>query len=127
MLSCDVELLNRACVAVLDNAVRASEKHIEKITIQIEEKTISHTSGSCELILIKIIDRGPGIPEEFLPQVFNPFFTTYKVRGHSGLGLSIAQKIIEAHGGTISISNNDKYGVTVTLILPEADEYEKEI
>jgi signal transduction histidine kinase len=61
-------------------------------------------------------DRGGGIADETLGRVWEPFFTT-KDKG-SGLGLPIVKKIVEGHGGTISIQNGPEKGAKVTVTLP---------
>jgi signal transduction histidine kinase len=65
-------------------------------------------------ITIKIEDSGPGIPEEYLPQIFEPL-VTLKNRG-TGLGLASCQNIVSSHGGTITAKNNP---TTFTIILPK--------
>ncbi|HAC62832.1 MAG TPA: hybrid sensor histidine kinase/response regulator [Cyanothece sp. UBA12306] len=58
-----------------------------------------------ELILTKITDNGPGIPEKIMPRIFEPFFTT-KIAGEgSGLGLDIVERIIDKHQGTIEVKS----------------------
>lgn len=67
---------------------------------------------------IKIIDDGIGIPEEIIGKVCDPFFTT-KTRG-IGLGLTIVRKVVEAHGGTITISSQPNIkGTEVTISIPQ--------
>jgi len=61
-------------------------------------------------------DNGPGIPEDKLTEIFDPYFTT-KEEG-SGLGLWIAQQIALAHGGTISAQNIRPHGARLSLNLP---------
>jgi two-component system NtrC family sensor kinase len=68
-------------------------------------------------IIIKISDNGRGIPEEALPNVFNPFFTANK-EGGTGLGLAISHRIVQKHSGTIRIENNPAGGITVVIKLP---------
>lgn len=67
-------------------------------------------------VKIQISDNGVGIPEEYLPQVFEPFFST-KEHGN-GLGLASAYSIVKNHGGHIEISSEVDQGTTVTLYLP---------
>ncbi len=68
-------------------------------------------------IIIKISDNGRGIPEDALPNVFNPFFTANK-EGGTGLGLAISHRIIQKHSGLIRMENNPNYGITVIVKLP---------
>jgi signal transduction histidine kinase len=63
-----------------------------------------------------ITDRGKGIPDEILYQVFTPFFTT-KPDG-LGLGLNICKTIVEAHGGHIVVENHKDGGAVFSLTLP---------
>jgi two-component system sporulation sensor kinase A len=67
-------------------------------------------------VAITIADTGPGIPVEVQHQVFEPFFTT-KVRG-TGLGLTVARRIIEEHGGVISVENLASQGTCFIIRLP---------
>lgn len=65
---------------------------------------------------IEISDTGKGIDEGIMDSIFKPFFTT-KPRG-TGLGLAVTKKIVEQHGGTISVRNNPEGGATFTVLLP---------
>src|SRR5262249_26460167 len=69
--------------------------------------------GSIEFL---VSDSGPGIPVELRERVFEPFFTT-KVRG-TGLGLPTARRIVEAHGGTMTIVEPPGGGTAVRIWLP---------
>lgn len=68
-------------------------------------------------IRIRIRDTGCGIPEELLGRIFDPFFTTKPWEQGSGLGLAISRRIVEAHGGTITIESRVGRGTTVTVLL----------
>ena len=65
---------------------------------------------------IHVDDMGPGIPQEAVEKIWDPFFTT-KEEG-TGLGLGIVKNIIESHGGSIQIVNRDVQGTRVTIELP---------
>ena len=65
---------------------------------------------------IRITDTGDGIPAKTLPEIFKPFFTT-KSRG-TGLGLAVTRRIIEEHGGVISVESRAGKGTTFTILLP---------
>ncbi|MBI3854718.1 MAG: histidine kinase, partial [Planctomycetes bacterium] len=72
------------------------------------------TAGTA--VELVVADSGGGVPPEVLPKLFRPFVTT-KTAG-TGLGLSLCRKILEAHGGTITISSESGRGTRVTLRLP---------
>lgn len=94
-------------INLITNSIHAIGEKTGKITIEFEEK-------DKDKVQIKIRDSGPGIPEDLLPRIFEPLFTT-KQYG-TGLGLPSCKNIVEQHGGTISITNNP---TTVTLVMPK--------
>lgn len=67
-------------------------------------------------IYITVEDRGPGFTAAELPRIFEPFFT--KRRGGTGLGLSLAQRIVDDHGGSLTAGNRDGGGASMTVTLP---------
>jgi len=69
-----------------------------------------------EGVVVEVVDDGRGIPPEILPRIFDPFFTT-KLRG-VGMGLAIARKIVDAHGGQISAESAPGKGTSVRVWLP---------
>src|SRR5215217_6683098 len=82
-----------------------------------ENRIISiRTSRVENFAQLTVSDRGPGIPEDKLQKVFEPFFTS-KAEG-MGMGLSIARTIIEAHHGRISAINRDHGGASLQIQLP---------
>lgn len=82
---------------------------------------VSLTSYGEEAVLT-VMDRGPGIPQNLLDRVFEPFFRVDQARRQivpgAGLGLAISQEIIENHGGTITIVNRREGGLLQTVRLP---------
>ena len=80
------------------------------------EKNLSRQVDSALYAWVKIEDNGQGISEEFLSKIFYPFFTT-KEKG-SGIGLAIAQKIIDSHHGSIDVESELGRGTTFTIKLP---------
>jgi len=74
-------------------------------------------------VIIEIADRGPGVPEEALSRLFEPFYRPEAARGRttgsSGLGLAITKRCIEACGGTVTVRNREGGGLAVVLVLPE--------
>ncbi len=83
--------------------------------------TISHAVDS-ESATVYVDDDGPGIPEDVLDQVFEPFYRVEPSRnldsGGKGLGLAIARDIARAHGGDVSLRNRAEGGLRATLTLP---------
>ena len=75
-------------------------------------------------LVIRVRDDGPGIPEDQLERVFEPFYRLESSRnrdtGGSGLGLSIARDVIQAHGGTLVLRNLPLRGLEATVSLPRA-------
>lgn len=69
-------------------------------------------------IFIKVSDTGKGIPEDKLPLIFEPFFSTKEIGHGTGLGLSITRKIIEEHGGFISAESIEGKGSIFSLYFP---------
>ncbi|GAM07796.1 sensor protein ZraS [Geobacter sp. OR-1] len=73
---------------------------------------------------ISVADTGPGIPEEDIPRLFEPFFT--RKSAGTGLGLSIVQRIVEEHHGSIKVESNCGEGTVVTVELPMGSLLERE-
>jgi two-component system, OmpR family, sensor histidine kinase ArlS len=97
---------------LLDNARKYSEP-FTKILIDVREK-----SGTLH---IKVADHGKGIPEKELPRIFDRFYRVEKSRaralGGTGLGLAIVKQLVEAHGGTITVTSIPNEGTTFEIIL----------
>jgi signal transduction histidine kinase len=86
-----------------------------KIMVKAEKKLDSR------MVAITVSDNGPGIPEELLDKVREPFFSTHKEEGMRGLGLAIVQDIVKVHGGHFEIKSNRNEGTHITLYLPIVD------
>jgi len=111
-----------------ENFVFADGAKIQEVIINLLDNASQHTSDYQEVkvallrsgdkqALVKVIDRGEGVKPQDLPRMFEPFFTTRK-KG-TGLGLTLCQRIVESHGGTIEISNNqDGPGCNAQFTLP---------
>jgi signal transduction histidine kinase len=103
----DRELLRGAFVNVLLNAAQAMNG------CGAVEVTLARDGEACR---IDVRDEGPGIPREIQDRVFDPFFTT-KARG-GGLGLAIARRTAELHGGSIRFECPPTGGTIMTFSLP---------
>jgi two-component system sensor histidine kinase HydH len=103
----DSDQMIQAILNILLNAVEAVDKGGE-IALS--------ASTEADNLKITISDTGSGIPEEDLPKVFDPFFTTRK--SGTGLGLAIVHKIVENHNGEILVKSGVGRGTTFTILLP---------
>ena len=116
LLEIDPEQLRQVLLNIIINAIEAMP---EGGTIEVAIR-----SNNNREIEIEISDTGTGIPEDILPQLFNPFFTT-KEKG-TGLGLSIAQRIVSDHNGRLEAKNKISGGAQFKIVLPaKKDDDEK--
>lgn len=111
----DPDKIRQVLLNILLNAVQSAGDG-GRVTL----RTVDQDEG----IAIEITDSGPGIPAEHLDHIFAPFYTT-KEKG-SGLGLAVATKIIEAHGGTLAAISPPGKGATLSVRLPKAPPSRKE-
>ena len=84
----------------------------------IRVETVSQTSPQGTSAIVRVIDSGSGIPEDQLPRIFEPFYTTKAAGKGSGLGLATAFGIIAQHNGRIEVSSRLGRGTTFDVVLP---------
>ncbi|MFH2131133.1 MAG: PAS domain S-box protein, partial [bacterium] len=106
----DVPLIEQVLLSLISNAMTALEGEQGPKTIRITAEPVKNE------VLIAVEDSGPGVPENLRQSVFEPFFTTDK--NGSGIGLSICQRIITNHGGSISVTDSPLGGAKFILSLP---------
>jgi two-component system sensor histidine kinase CpxA len=113
-LTGDEELLRRAVENVIRNAIRYAPPGT---SVDIELKRSGNVAEIC------VRDYGPGVPEEALPRIFDPFYRVdsdrNRVSGGLGLGLAIARRSVELHKGKL-MARNSHPGLLVTIELPVA-------
>lgn len=78
------------------------------------------TEASGETITVRIRDSGPGIPKTYLSKIFDPFFTTKAPGQGTGLGLTIARRLVMKHGGQIRVETVEGAGTTFILTFPSS-------
>ncbi|MBW1798659.1 MAG: MCP four helix bundle domain-containing protein [Deltaproteobacteria bacterium] len=111
-IQADPEQLKEVLVNLVVNACEAMEGG--GLIVIHEEKSFAEPLG--KVVVIRLTDNGPGIPESIQDKVLQPFFTT-KEEG-TGLGLSIAFRIVEQHGGWLDLTSKEGEGTTFVITLP---------
>jgi signal transduction histidine kinase len=111
VVSGDHAALLRVLVNLLDNAVRHADSAVEL-----------RVSGDGEAVCFEVLDDGPGIAPEDLPQLFDPLFRADRTRnsatGGAGLGLAIVQRLTAAHGGSVRAENRPQGGARFVVRVP---------
>ncbi len=101
-------------------------EQIKQVILNLTINAVQAMAGPGEIILaaqrydssvrISVKDRGPGVKDEDMDKIFNPFYTTKD--GGTGLGLSVVYQIVHQHGGDVAATRNPEGGMTFTLTLP---------
>jgi signal transduction histidine kinase len=113
--------------------VRIDTRRINQVINNLMQNAFQHTPKGGNIILalncpeasfeITLRDTGPGIPPETIPYIFERFYRGDHARasdkGGSGIGLTIARRLVEAHGGTLSAENHPEGGAIFTISLPK--------
>ena len=117
-LDLDEILIQRLFTNLISNAIDASP---DGSVIQVKATPLVRAQSDIDWLRIQVIDHGTGISNENLGLASMPYFTT-KTSGDThrgfGLGLAICRKIADVHGGTVTLSNSQTKGTTVTVDLP---------
>jgi len=103
----DRPALEHACIDLLQNALDAGADDIEV--------TIRKTDG---VVSVAVRDNGSGIAEDTMQRVTEPFFSTRRAQGKSGLGLTLIDDLAKAHGGELRFAANSPRGASVELRFP---------
>ncbi|PWC31494.1 hypothetical protein TSO352_31380 [Azospirillum sp. TSO35-2] len=117
------EVLCRAFENIIRNAVKFTA---EGTGVDVTAAVIADAAGVGDRLCVSVVDHGPGVPEEMLDKIFEPFLrldgamtATTAVAGF-GLGLAIARRAIESHGGRVGAALAPHGGLAVTVTLPAA-------
>ena len=117
LVRADSTQLERAFVNVLENARRHSGGH----PVSVRARVVRTMAGEGDRLIVRVVDRGPGIPPAQLERVFEPFYSAGTARGGrrgSGLGLAIARGFLEANGGSLHVESLPGQGATFVFELP---------
>lgn len=109
-ISCFPSKVNQLFLNIITNACQAMKDTGDTLTIS------THKSG--DNIMIQFQDQGCGMDENTQQKMFDPFFTSKDIGDGTGLGMSIAYKIIEAHNGKINVESEVGKGTTIDVLLP---------
>ena len=110
LIFCSPNQIKQACVALI---VNASEAVLEN-----GEIVISTRNPDTDTIIFEISDNGIGIPEDDLPHIFQPFFSTKHDTSGIGLGLAIVHGIVKSHNGKIEVKSELGKGTTISITMP---------
>jgi two-component system phosphate regulon sensor histidine kinase PhoR len=109
----DKRRIRQVLINLIDNAIKYGDAEHNQITISFYDFHDNY--------LVEVTDNGKGIPEEFLPRIFERFYRTEfsrsRDKGGSGLGLAIVKHIIEAHRQTISVRSQPSKGTTFSFTM----------
>ena len=121
LVEADPDLLRSAVENVVRNATRYTA---EGTTVEVRLERQAAGKGEAGEIVIRVLDSGPGVPDEALCKIFEPFYRLDDARnrqtGGAGLGLSIADRAIKLHGGQLRASNRPEGGLEVEIRIPAA-------
>ena len=119
LVEADSNLLRSAVENVIRNATRYTA---EGTTVEVRLERQQAANG--QEIVVRVLDSGPGVPDEALQKIFEPFYRLDDARnrqtGGAGLGLSIADRAIRLHGGQLRASNRKEGGLEVEIRIPAA-------
>ncbi len=104
--------LEQVIVNLVQNACQALQNPAQSIRVA------SRYIAEKRLVEVEIEDQGRGIPAQDMQMILDPFFTTKRDTGGTGLGLSVSHTIVEQHGGRMEFSSQEGAGTTVTVRLP---------
>jgi signal transduction histidine kinase len=110
MVDGDPELLHQVFINLMLNALEAMSNGG---TLRV---FVGHAPGDSHMCLVEVSDSGPGIPQDLLARLFEPFVSG-KEQGY-GLGLAVSSRIVREHGGKLSACNRAEGGAVFTLELP---------
>lgn len=115
LMAADAGRLRQLLHNLIKNALEAIEQgDRSQGTISLETRLL--VERGCRFIELTVRDDGPGIPQQILEKLFDPYVTV-KHKG-SGLGLAIVKKIVEEHGGVVRAANNAERGASISITFP---------
>ncbi|MGO8676958.1 MAG: sensor histidine kinase [Limisphaerales bacterium] len=119
----DAQQIKQVLINLVQNAADSIGRN-GVITLRARDGSGFGPEGGPETVSLEVADNGKGIPPEVRKRLFDPFFTTKE--GGTGLGLPIAARIVEKHGGQLRYQTKPRCGTTFSVILPRVHGHEYE-
>lgn len=110
LLVCTPSKLNQVFLNIITNAAQSMKESSGKLTVKTQHEN--------DNVNVSFSDEGIGMTEDVIQKMFDPFFTTKPIGEGTGLGMSIAYKIIQEHKGKIFVESQPKAGTTIRITLP---------
>jgi two-component system sensor histidine kinase CpxA len=107
--------------SAIENVIRNATRHTREGT-EVEVQVAQESRNGKPEAVVRVTDRGPGVPQEALEKLFRPFYRLDDARGRQtggvGLGLAITERAVRLHGGTVRAANRPEGGLMVEIRLP---------
>jgi two-component system sensor histidine kinase CpxA len=107
--------------SAIENVVRNAMRHTGDGT-DVEIRLVREPGNARPEVVVRVIDHGPGVPQESLDKLFRPFYRLDDARGRQtggvGLGLAITERAVRLHGGSVRAANRPEGGLMVEIRLP---------
>lgn len=110
----DGDQINQVLTNLIVNALHA----MEDAPLPHRLRLVTHYDRGRRQAVLKVSDNGRGVAEDVASRIFEPFFTTKGIGEGTGIGLTIVHRIIDAHGGSITLDSEPGHGATFTLRFP---------
>ena len=108
----NMQQLEQVLINLINNACQSLENKRQRVVISI------YLEKEKNSVVVEVEDEGAGIEEENLKYIFDPFYTTKRNSGGTGLGLYISYNIVKSHGGQLVLTSEKQKGTTCRMILP---------
>jgi len=131
-VNADPSQINQMIINLSVNAAQAMGVNGGVLDISLDRAWLNQTDSLAfnvpegPYLRIRVKDTGQGIPPEIMNHIFEPYFTTKKAAGSTGLGLSIVHGIVKRHAGAVTVKSVSGRGTTFEIYLPEAPPEEEE-
>ena len=114
----DADQLRQVLINLIVNADHAMQEVNEPRRLRIS----SSYRKKSKMVVVKVKDSGLGIADEIRSRIFEPLFTTKEVGSGTGMGLALCHRLVEAHGGTISVDSSPGQGASFSIRLPRTQQ-----